>query len=142
MHRKDSWLDDLAIYINQTMHKRFRWGSHDCIIFATGAVEAMTGVNVIYDLQGYRNTREALKALMKYSGRDLEGACVAVAEHHKIPEIPPDLAGHTGDIVLLKEGGFIGETLALCYSGFLFAPGEKGLMVMSDEKAVRAWRLS
>lgn len=64
--RAPDWEERLAVYLDRVREEPFAWGSHDCALFAAGAVRAMTGTD---PAAGLRNT---------YSDR--AGAALALRE--------------------------------------------------------------
>jgi len=51
--RRQDWPVRLSAYLTEVGCRKFRWGSHDCVLHCTNAVKAMTGVDLAED---YRNT--------------------------------------------------------------------------------------
>lgn len=66
-HRLPNWEANLSRYLEQVADDQFRWGSHDCSLFAASAVFAQTGVDPGKAFRG------------QYSDR--EGAALALREH-------------------------------------------------------------
>jgi hypothetical protein len=115
MYRKPDWETRLAVYLEPLRLRPFAWGSHDCCTFASGAVEAMTGVDPMPEFRGrYTTARGSVKALRKIGAGDL-----ATTLDRKFRAVSPALA-HRGDIVM--SGGLLG----ICLGGFLVAVGAEG----------------
>lgn len=76
MGKLPDWQDRLAAYLEDCQGRRFAYGSHDCALFAAGAVEAMTGVDLAEGWRGrYRGPASARRAL---GGSPAEGLMATV----------------------------------------------------------------
>lgn len=66
-HRAADWEDRLRTYLDRVAEDPFRWGQHDCALFAAGAIKAMTGFDPAADLRGTYSTKTgALEALREH----------------------------------------------------------------------------
>ena len=96
--RRPDWRARLAAYMAQVAVTAFRPGRHDCALFAAGAIEAMTGVDIAAPWRGsYRSLAAGRKAL----------ADAGFASHVDVvarlfPETGPALA-HVGDLAVLPS---------------------------------------
>jgi hypothetical protein len=99
--RQRDWRANLCAYLGAVSREAFRPGTHDCALFAAGAVEAMPGVNLAADYVGrYRSVSDGM-ALLKADGIDTLAALVS----RHFEEIPP-LTAAVGDLALVEgEGG-------------------------------------
>jgi hypothetical protein len=113
------------------MAEPFAWGGHDCCLFASDAVQALTGHDPAADLRGYRTEREALRIIQA------QGGLRAIAQARAGAEVPV-LAAQVGDVGLLPLDGR--DTLAVCGGAHWLAPGALGLAALPLDAAVAAWR--
>lgn len=114
--RRVDWLERLETYIAERMTEPFAWGRHDCCRFASGAVEAITGEDV---MRGFSYEDEAgARALIRSAG-----SLDALAHRALGEPIPVSFAGR-GDIVIadLEHGPTIGVCLGVI-SAFAADPG-------------------
>lgn len=88
-------------YLAASDSRAFAWGEHDCVLFAAGAVEAMTGVDPAAGHRGSygSNTEAALKLIELDRGVPEE----LVASLY--PEVAPELA-QIGDLAVVPGRGW------------------------------------
>ncbi len=144
MNRKENWPEKLADYISVCQEKKFRWGTHDCLRFAAGAIEAMTGVDLFDDyfekinFKPYRNRAEAYKLLGETYEGELERLCEVFAVYNDWPEVEKYYA-RRGDLAIIPTPE--GDALAICIGSQCTAASAKGLAFVSVEQVKRAWRI-
>ena len=112
--RHIDWLPRLSDYIKANRNKPFVWGERDCMLFAAGCVEAMTGNDLAAPFRGtYSTAREALEFLKK------NGGTTGIVDRNFERIDKYDL--QTGDIGLLviDDREFIG----IIYSMYAITPG-------------------
>lgn len=127
MSRLHDWPERLARYFRDAANTPFAWGTHDCVTFANGAHEAVTGV--VVTLAPWASEGEAGAALGVLGG--LESAVSTV-----LPSIPA-LTAQRGDVVLLGLGDR--AWLAVCDGAIAFAPDAQGLRAAPMRLARAAW---
>ena len=147
MRRLADWAERLNAYLEACENKPFQWGQHDCVQFACGAVEAMTGERPLPQLCGhYTTAREAARSIAAY-GENLEAAVTAQCRQLGFVEISP-LRAQRGDVVLLATDS--GDDLSIPERGALGIIGMNGLPVFVDthellevplEVVRRAWKI-
>lgn len=100
--RLPEWRARLANYLGAVSARRFRPGRHDCAIFAAGAVEAITGLDLADAWRGKYISLGAGRAMLRAKGfQDHLALAVAL-----FPEVPPALA-QVGDLAALPgDAGF------------------------------------
>jgi hypothetical protein len=134
MVRIDDWEQALADYLLAQREAVFAWGRMDCVLFAAGAVAAMTGADPAADLRGKYRSQAGAGRLLKQLGF----ANLAVAVDSVLVPVAP-AAAHRGDVVMLDGN------LGLCTGRTaLFLPeegGEPGLAVRATLQCERAWRV-
>jgi len=130
--RKEDWPSRLAAYLQSRQKTPFKWGSNDCVSFAAGAVEAMTGTNPMPSLK-YRSAKTAAAAVDKRGGLKkavdgaLKGARVRVAFARR------------GDVVMADIEGR--DTVTVCIGHALIGPGADGLVTVPLTRGCCAWRV-
>ena len=71
--RKPDWEQRLADYLAAQHGARFAYGRHDCVLFAAGAVRAMTGAHLAKGVRGkYRGKLGAASQLKRRGWASLE----------------------------------------------------------------------
>ena len=112
MFRKPDWEARLAAFLEPLRTRPFKWGEHDCCTFASGAVEAMTGVDPMPEFRGkYRSAATSSRALRTIGAGDL-----ARTLDSKFRSVPASLA-QRGDIVM-HDG-----LLSICLGAVIVAVG-------------------
>ena len=99
--RRQNWPTLLASYLDSNKAREFAWGAWDCVHAATGAVEAMTGLNLLGELWGAYSSQEEAALILGDHG--LEERVSDVLEAFQLPEIPSSRA-QRGDLVLVVLG--------------------------------------
>lgn len=138
MKRVPNWQQKLTEYLAASTRTPFEPGRFDCALFAAGAVEAQTGVDLATRWRGaYRDLAEGL-AMLARDG--VEDHLALVSAH--LPEVSPAEA-RPGDIAALRIGGANLETLAVVQGVLAYAPAEggAGFVLLPMELATRAWRV-
>lgn len=113
LKRLADWPSRLDVYLRATRDRPFCWGTLDCVLFAAGAVEAMTGTDPVPGLAGsYDAPRGAWDTLQARYGGDLETATAKVMEGLGQHRVDVKRAGR-GDVVL-AEAGDGRDALGIC----------------------------
>lgn len=133
MRRKD-WEDRLGAYLGQQRGAVFAYGQLDEVLFAAGAIEAMTGEDPAAHIRGHYTTRlGALRVLRREGYRNLIEAMDA-----RYLTVPPAHA-QRGDIALHDCG------LGVCIGrDALFVgieDGREGLVRLPMREWDMAWRI-
>lgn len=66
--RFQDWEDRLGTYLDRVAEEPFRWGTHDCALFAASCVNAMTGVDPARDYRGTYDTGRGAAAALREHG--------------------------------------------------------------------------
>ena len=112
----------------------FAWGreANDCVSFALGAVEAMTGRYDLYRaMPDWTSQRGARRALNRLGG--LEAAVDGV-----LTPVPLAMAAR-GDVALVRFPGQDAEALMIVEGETLVGPGASGARRVRRVMMVRAW---
>src|SRR5690349_5769964 len=132
--RFSDWTDRLSTYVDRCRDERFKWGKHDCLLFAAGAVKALTGECVGDEWEGRYSTKREAAALIRELGfksyRQAVTAKLGKSFH-------PALA-QRGDIVMRGR-----SVLGVClgkYSYFVGRErGHEGLVAWPTLDCTAAW---
>ena len=125
-----------AAVITRARRQPFEWGVHDCVVFAAAAVQAVTGRQVLEELQlapAWRTAGQAASAI-----ESVGGLRVALGSLFGPPV--PILRACAGDVALVQDPQHPSrELLAVVHHGALLAPSEAGLAVFATSHALAAW---
>lgn len=61
--RRQDWQVRLSQYLTEAGCRRFRWGSHDCVMHCVSAIKAITGEDLGAEYRGRYRGRSSAKAL-------------------------------------------------------------------------------
>ncbi len=133
MSRLPAWQTRFALLCIERQRRPFEWGSHDCCLWASDAVLAITGQDFAEGLRGtYATTAEAARMLAEVGG---------------VRQLATDVLGNpvsplmatVGDVVLFEQDGR--ALLAVCNGGTALAVAERGLEPMPMTAALAAWKV-
>lgn len=130
--RRPDWRARLTAYMAEVAARSFRPGTHDCALFAAGAVEAVTGVDLAATWRGtYRSLAEGRAAL----------GARGYADHIELaaawcPEVAPSFA-HIGDLAVLP--GEDGDALGVIQGAHVYALRPSGLALVNRLHIKRAF---
>lgn len=141
--RLPDWEPRIAAYLDACAKRPFVFGSHDCALFAAGAVEALTGEDFGAPFRGrYSTVRGYKRALTAAGYSSIEGPFTAA-----LGEPVGALMARRGDIV--TDGESMGVMWTAGTPVGLFVGGgtadaaeyEVGLVTLPVRQIVRAWRV-
>jgi len=132
--RLPDWRPRLQAYLRDVANRPFAYGSHDCALFAAGAVAAITGADLAAE---YRGLYTSLKGGLKLLDRD------GIADHvaflrGRFDEIAPAFAA-VGDIAVIGEIGT--QALGIFDGEQIFVLREEGLGLVPRAAATLAFRV-
>lgn len=129
LSRLPHWHESLKLYLDRVSEEPFKWGEHDCLNFAAGAVKAMTGVDLMDGMKGaYSSEEEALQFL-----RDNGYKTVRNAVSKKLGKaVHPAYAGK-GDIVWREDAKQVG----VCVGTHSWFVGEEPVMLFTDGTSLK-----
>ncbi|KQV31153.1 hypothetical protein [Rhizobium sp. Root1204] len=135
--RLPDWHSRLSDYIDAVRQTPFAYGSHDCALFAAGAVEAITGVDPSLELRGkYKTLMGGLRQLKKLGFADHGEFAASLFE-----EVHPSHA-QIGDIASIDLGG--GAIALGVVQGsriFVLRPDVQGMATVDLLTASKAFRV-
>lgn len=131
--RKTGWPEILAAEIEAASHKPFKYGSHDCCMFAAHIVKAMTGTDFARGLRGYRSAASAQRMLNNKGYKTLPVALYRLMRKQGCKQIPPAMA-RRGDVVLGTDENDA-PAVGICVGGqAVFASDGIALLPMTEIK--------
>lgn len=128
--RLQDWPERLGAYIVAGLRKPHAWGTNDCVTFARGGVQAVTGVAI--DLPVHWHDRDSAALALEAMGG------LAAAVDSVLPRLPSPALAQRGDVVLF-EAPHRDPWLAVVFDGVGWAPAPRGLLSSPIEMAVTAW---
>lgn len=130
--RIDGWETRLNEFITAHRSMPFSWGSHDCLLFATAAIEAITGKDPLRHMRGkYHTALQAARFARTFGG--LEWLMTI-----NLKSVPVSYA-RAGDIVLTECMGI--DSLGVCVGRMSAFPGTLGLVFLRTLDSRLAWRI-
>lgn len=129
--RLDDWEARLVHHVNSWRHVEYAYGLSDCTRFAHGAVEAVTGVDILPGMQWPTGWISAAKLMIAKGWDSIE---------QPIAELLPETEVATarrGDIVSYLAASEL--HLAVRVGDLALAPASKGLFVVERGLWHRAW---
>lgn len=135
MKRLTGWEQRLHAATRAALRTPYRWGVHDCALFAADCVRAMTGVDLADGFRGRYDDEDSAIAVL----RDLGCDGVDDLPGRWLGEIAPAMA-RRGDVVLFD--GLHGRFLAICDGATAVGPAARGIAHHSMSSALRAWAVA
>lgn len=133
MTRFPDWQLKFAACVDKHRSIPFAWGTHDCVLWASNVILAMTGID---PAKAYRGKYNSALTAAKIIGTTGLGAMASQA----LGKTPVDVKmANVGDLLLVKQDGQ--ELLAICNGDTVLAPGKNGLITLPISLAVQAWRI-
>ena len=148
VERKWDWPERLADYLIAVEKNEFAYGHYDCVLFAIGAIEAMTDLDMASKFRAkYKSARGAVGMMARMTkAKNLPDATDVFCKEWGIEEIPT-LFAQRGDVVeadVTLPNGTIAPAL-----GVVATDGQGGLFVTETvflkiklRNCKRAWRTS
>ena len=131
--RLPDWQLRLATLCKERSSAPFKWGAHDCCLWAADCVVAVTGIDPAAKLRGtYSGAISAAHVLEEHGGVE------AIATAALGEPVPVGFAA-IGDIVCIEVDGR--KSLALCNGMAVLATGLDRLECLSLDCAVCAWKV-
>lgn len=136
--RKSDWPTQLTNYIESKKEVKFRWGKHDCAMFAFGAIDAMTETRFIEHLSKRWHSKKSADAFIK-KVKGVEHLLARIAKVYKWKRQAANVA-QRGDMMVYRINGEI--TLAVCVGASSVAPGKKkGVTLIPAVQAIYSYKV-
>ena len=124
--RISGWQARLAAWLASISRTPFQPGQHDCALFAAGAVEAMTGVDLAAGWRGrYHTLRGGIRVLRRAGYADH----IALARSH----FPTTATPRAGDLAVVDTPE--GQALGVVQGLYIYAPATVGWALSPLEAA-------
>lgn len=130
------WRTALFEYVHGVARTPFAWGSHDCALFAAGAVQAMTGRDFASPYRGRYSTLAGGLRLLKKAGFSDHADMAASLFEEQHPS-----AAQIGDIAALDDGGHVALGIVQGALIYVLKPGAAGIGTVSRFEAKRSFRV-
>jgi hypothetical protein len=142
MTRRPDWQARLDSFLREHQQHPFAYGSWDCCLWVSSAIQAMTGVDPARAFRRHYSSRgEALTLIKTVTGSSSVEAIVAqTAKELWMPEIPIPFA-QRGDVVLVKRARDYSLGLIALNGREVIVCRARGLCRISLSHALRAWRV-
>jgi hypothetical protein len=132
--RREDWPSRLAAALEEARDKPFKWGSHDCGLFAADCVLAMTDTDPAALYRGqYVDEAGARDTLWLISGGGLRAAWTKALG----PAMNNVRMAKRGDVVLVEVGGV--EATGVVVGSRVACLSEAGLAMVPAHRIVAAW---
>jgi hypothetical protein len=144
MQRKMHWATRAYHeFLLSRAHTPFRWGRHDCALFAADGIRAMTGVDIAKSFRGkYYDEASAIAAIASIAGgTTVADAAAWCAKQHNLPELTFPLKAQRGDLCVFEDSGRLVTGLIHLNGRHIVAAGESGLRRIPITEIVRAWHV-
>ncbi|MBC8718181.1 hypothetical protein H5024_11235 [Ochrobactrum sp. Marseille-Q0166] len=136
MKRYPDWRPRLSAYLYEVAHKPFKWGEHDCALFAAGAVEAMTGADFAAEYRGkYKTLIGGLRKLRKSGFADHAEMAASIFE-----ECHPSSA-HVGDLAAIETDEGIALGVVQGQRIYVLRPDQAGIGTVALLDAKRTFHV-
>jgi hypothetical protein len=132
--RREDWTSRLAAALEEARDKPFKWGSHDCGLFAADCVLAMTDTDPAALYRGqYVDEAGARDTLWLISGGGLRAAWTKALG----PAMNNVKMARRGDVALVEIGGM--EAAGIVVGSRVACTTEGGLVMVPAHRIVAAW---
>lgn len=131
--RPQDWPARLQEYVEQVRSRPFDPVSHNCALFAAGAIAAITGRDPVSELDITLTSEADVEAVLKAHG-GVRGLAVEY-----LGDIQPRLRARRGDVVI--KPGEQGETLGICMGDHALFLGPDGLQARQLSECEGCWRV-
>ncbi len=135
--RYPDWPQRLHAAIDLHRRKTFRYGTHDCCLFAADLVKAMTGWDPAESMRGtYHDQLGAWRVLRNFGGEEAMLSELLGASPTR------DGTPMRGDVCLLEPiGGEAMKQVGVCIGDSVIVAAEVGVLHRSPSKVICYWRL-
>jgi len=130
--RRDDWVEQMWLAIEDHANTEFVWGVNDCCLFVARVVDAMTDSDLETDLNAsYADEETALAYIASFGSLE-----AAVSSYLGQPEPGRPLRG---DVVLIDGGA--GPALGILVGGHIAGMGPNGFVYLPRGEALQRWAI-
>lgn len=124
----------LLSFIESVKDKPFKWGSHDCCMFANKCMIAFTGNNFMSEFEGkYHDHESAVNALRKYGENTLHKTM-----NRKFGDAVHPAFAQQGNVMFMIDKNN-GPSLGICMGKISYFVSTDGLTEINTLECVGAW---
>lgn len=135
--RISDWPTAFDAFIESKKLLPFSWGTHDCIMFATAVIEAITGTDPARTWRGeYSSALGAARIFKQFGGFEEMIASVASLNGFGEQSIP---FAQRGDLVLLNRKW---PTAGICCGRLSAFVGKDSMIFAKTADCQRSWRIN
>lgn len=136
MRRVEGWRKRLAHYVSECRNTPYALGSFDCWLFVSGAIEAMTGIDLGVAHRGhYHTTRGALGVMRRVGAGNMADF---VGQY--LPEQEPASA-QIGDVMTIPTDDKFGFSLGILNGERILVVTPTGIDTRDRSEATRAFKV-
>lgn len=132
MMRLFDWNSRLHQYLEGMARAPFSWGQNDCMLFAAGAVQAMTGIDHAAEFRGRYATARGGQRILRSAGYESH---VALAES-LFREAQAVAYAREGDLAVVQTEA--GLALGVFAGAGIYVVGLSGLAILPRDRAFKA----
>lgn len=130
----ENWEASLAACIEKAVFAPFQYGVCDCVVFASDAVLAQTGIDPMLEGRGkYSTLRDGALLISKHRG-SYEG----IMDFY-FNRLDNTRKAQRGDVLLKHFDG--APAYGVCFNGKVYFKGETGLAFFKPSDCEIAWRV-
>ncbi|KQO06899.1 DUF6950 family protein [Sphingomonas sp. Leaf242] len=134
--RHQDWEERLSLYLDRVAEEPFKWGSHDCALFAANCVRVMTGDDPVEDFRDVYDTATGAALALREHG---DGTLLKTMKSIFGEPISPHFA-QRGDVMMFDR-----TTTGICVGRFSYfvgrQQGQEGLLTMPTSACRYAFRV-
>jgi len=135
----------LEEFINSRLHRQFKWGGHDCCLFAADALVHCGHPDYLAGLRGYTTELGGFLALRREAGVTLLSEALQwIARENGFT--PASGAFQDGDVALMRVPcramRYFKENagIAIYFSGRFYTTAPVGVLALEPERVIECWR--
>lgn len=132
--RLPDWQIKFAEVTSQVVSKRFKWGEHDCCLWAADCTLALTGIDFAAEWRGLYSDEQGAYALISQGG----SLTKMVSNVLGLEPINPNYA-NVGDVCLVFTGGK--EALGICNGASVLIPSRTCMAHLPMSSVKKIWKI-
>ena len=140
--KNGGWVRAYHSFLLGDANTAFKWGEHDCALFAANGIKSMTGIDIADDFRGkYSDEAGAFEQIKSVTGgKTVADAAAHCAQKYGMTEWKHPKCAQRGDLVVFEApSGALVAGLVHLNGRHIISVGENGLYRFPISKVVRAW---
>ena len=135
--RSHDWPEKLYEVINESKHKAFEWGTHDCALFSCDCIKAMIDIDYAKNFRGkYKSEKGSWRALEKIEGVK---SLSELADKFLGDRIELSHSGRGDLVVLMEENREVLGIVTGIHAAFL---SPEGVQMRALNECKFAWKVN